>query len=46
LGPLQKVSELGGWLTPQDYYCPRCGYRGYVYVEEDTEEKKRKERSD
>jgi len=33
LTPLQRVSELGGWMVPQDYYCPNCGYRGYVYVE-------------
>lgn len=40
LTPLQKVSELGGWLVPQDYYCPNCGYRGYVYVEAPRDEKK------
>ena len=45
LTPLEKGSELGGWLLPQDYYCKNCGYRGYVYLEdrraEDLEEKKK-----
>jgi len=34
LSPLEKDSELGGWLVPQDYYCKKCGYRGYVYLED------------
>lgn len=34
LAPLSKGSELGGWLVPQDYYCKRCGYKGYVYLED------------
>lgn len=34
LSPLQKGSELGGWLVPQDYYCKNCGYKGYVYLED------------
>jgi hypothetical protein len=33
LSPLQRISELGGWMTPQDYFCPKCGYRGYAYLE-------------
>lgn len=33
LTPLQRISELGGWMTPQDYFCPNCGYRGYAYLE-------------
>jgi len=33
LTPLERISELGGWLVPQDYYCPNCGYKGYAYVE-------------
>lgn len=33
LTPLQRISELGGWLVPQDYYCPNCGYKGYAYLE-------------
>jgi hypothetical protein len=34
LTPLEKGSELGGWLVPQDYYCVNCGYKGYVYLED------------
>ncbi|MDA4124116.1 MAG: hypothetical protein OK438_01505 [Thaumarchaeota archaeon] len=34
LSPLESGSELGGWLVPQDYYCPKCGYRGTVFIEE------------
>jgi hypothetical protein len=34
LSPLEKGSELGGWLVPQDYYCKKCGYKGYVYLED------------
>jgi hypothetical protein len=34
LSPLEKGSQLGGWLVPQDYYCRKCGYKGYVYLED------------
>ncbi len=34
LAPLEKGSQLGGWLVPQDYYCTKCGYKGYVYLED------------
>jgi hypothetical protein len=34
LAPLYAGSELGGWLVPQDYYCKKCGYKGYVYLED------------
>ena len=40
LTPLDKLSGLGGWLVPQDYLCPKCGYRGYVYLEEAPKESK------
>jgi hypothetical protein len=40
LNPLDKGSELGGWLVPQDYYCRNCGYKGYVYLEDRREEDK------
>jgi hypothetical protein len=33
LSRLEKLGELGGWLLPQNYYCPRCGYEGYAYLE-------------
>ncbi len=49
LAPLEKGSELGGWLVPQDYYCKKCGYKGYVYLEdrrsEDEEERREKAQS-
>ncbi len=35
LKPLQRGSRLGGWLVPQDYFCPECGYRGTVFLEKD-----------
>ncbi len=35
LAPVSVVSGLGGWLIPQDYYCSKCGYRGYAYLERD-----------
>jgi hypothetical protein len=39
LTPLHRVSELGGWLVPQDYYCPKCGYQGHAYLEADPEKR-------
>lgn len=42
LTPLEKLSGLGGWLIPQDYLCPKCGYRGYAYLEEVPKEDKKK----
>jgi hypothetical protein len=32
---LQTGNKLGGWLIPQDYYCPNCGYHGHVFVEKE-----------
>ena len=40
LSPLKKVGELGDWLVPQTYYCPKCGYTGYVFLEPDPESTK------
>ena len=37
LTPLKRISELGGWLVPQDYFCPKCGYKGYAFLEADPE---------
>lgn len=39
LSPLQGVTELGGWLIPQDYFCPNCHYRGHAYLEADPDKK-------
>jgi len=30
---LQLNSSLDVWLTPKQYYCPECGYRGMVVME-------------
>lgn len=38
LARLTKGSALGGWLVPQDYYCQKCGYKGYAYLEDRREE--------
>lgn len=38
LTQLQSGSELGGWLVPQDYYCPKCGYTGTLYLEKEAGE--------
>ena len=43
LTPLEKLSSLGGWLVPQDYLCPKCGYRGYAYLEEVPRDQAEKE---
>ncbi len=37
LKPLQRGTKLGGWLVPQDYICPQCGYRGTLFLEKDIE---------
>lgn len=37
LSPLKSANELGGWLIPMSYYCPKCGYSGTVYLEKETE---------
>jgi hypothetical protein len=34
LAMLKRGSGLGGWLIPQDYYCTKCGYKGYAYLEQ------------
>ncbi|MBI3858737.1 MAG: hypothetical protein HY296_00640 [Thaumarchaeota archaeon] len=39
LTPLQAGSKLGGWLVPQDYYCPNCGYQGTVFLEKEPEKR-------
>lgn len=37
LGRLEARGKLGGWLIPQDYFCPKCGYAGTAYLERDDE---------
>jgi len=39
LSPLKPL-PLTGYILPEEYYCPKCGYRGHValeLVEEDEE---------
>jgi hypothetical protein len=36
LGPLKGLNGLGGWLIPQDYFCPKCGYTGIVFIEKEA----------
>src|SRR2546426_4418598 len=37
LSALSRGSKLGGWLIPQDFFCPTCGYRGTVFLESSEE---------
>jgi predicted RNA-binding Zn-ribbon protein involved in translation (DUF1610 family) len=30
---IMKISPLSGWLTPEEWFCPDCGYRGPIYGE-------------
>ena len=39
LSPLILASSLSGWLVPEYYACPKCGYSGYVAFEEMPKEK-------
>jgi len=34
---LRKESPLSGWLTPEIWVCPDCGYRGPIYGEIEVE---------
>jgi len=45
LSPVTKGSRLGGWLIPQDYYCEKCGYSGYAYLEPDKEKPTEEEKA-
>ncbi|MEM0075070.1 MAG: hypothetical protein QXG05_01310 [Nitrososphaerota archaeon] len=33
LSPLKMATPLAGWVTPAEYYCEKCGYRGYIALE-------------
>ncbi|TMQ00219.1 MAG: hypothetical protein E6K99_03070 [Thaumarchaeota archaeon] len=37
LSALSRGSKLGGWLIPQDFFCPTCGYKGTVFLESSEE---------
>jgi hypothetical protein len=34
LSDLHLVNAISGWLTPSYYFCAKCGYSGYVALEE------------
>jgi len=35
---LRKISPFSGWLTPEIWVCPDCGYKGPIYAEVDIEQ--------
>lgn len=35
---IRKASPLSGWLLPDEYACPDCGYRGPVVGEVEVDE--------
>jgi len=35
---IRKASPLSGWLLPDEYSCPDCGYRGPVVGEVEVDE--------
>ena len=37
LAPLKGTGGIGGWLIPMNYYCPKCGYSGTVFIEKDSQ---------
>ncbi|MBN2155947.1 MAG: hypothetical protein JW776_07885 [Candidatus Lokiarchaeota archaeon] len=37
---LELADNVGGWITPKIYHCPKCNYRGTFYVARDLETKK------
>ncbi|MEM2729781.1 MAG: hypothetical protein QXL56_05195, partial [Candidatus Korarchaeum sp.] len=40
---IRKASPLSGWLLPDEYACPDCGYRGPVVGEVEVDEDELKE---
>lgn len=38
LSPLKSVNRDLIGIVPAEYYCPRCGYSGMVYVVKDKDE--------
>ena len=30
---IRKSSQFDGWLIPELYVCPDCGYKGPIYME-------------
>jgi len=40
---IRKISSFSGWLTPEIWVCPECGYKGPVYAEKEVEVEEGKE---
>lgn len=38
LGELKPLSELSGKVTPESFYCEKCGYAGSVALERREDE--------
>lgn len=36
--PVKRLSKFSGWLTPEIWFCPKCGYKGPLYAEKEVEE--------
>ena len=36
---IRRSSEFDGWLVPELYVCPDCGYKGPIYMEIQVDEK-------
>ena len=34
---LRRISPFSGWLTPEIWVCPDCGYKGPIYAEIEVE---------
>jgi len=34
---IRKISVFSGWLTPEEYVCLDCGYRGPIVAEIEVE---------
>ena len=39
LSELTIATSVSGWLVPNYYFCPKCGYSGYVALENVPAEK-------
>ena len=40
---IKLSSSLAVWLTPKEYYCENCGYRGIIVMELEVDEKEKEE---
>lgn len=40
---IELTSSLAVWLTPAEYYCENCGYRGIIVMELEKDDETKKE---